>query len=174
MAHSKGESHYLFGKHLPEETKAKIRASVIETLKNPEIRKKLGDSHRGKPQKSIEKMSGENNHGWQGGISKLPYCKLWNASLKERVRIFFSYQCVECGTPQGKKKLDVHHIHYDKKSCCNNEAPRMFVALCHSCHTKTEVNRSYWEEHFTEIIQKYYQGKCFFTKEEMAQFQEMI
>ena len=44
----------------------------------------------------------------------------------------------------------------------------LFVSLCQSCHAKTNKNREYWEQHFTEMINEYYGGRCYFLKEEMT------
>jgi hypothetical protein len=97
------------------------------------------------------------------------YCGQFNDEFRERVRAYWGYKCVECGTPQAKIRLSVHHVHYDKKMCCNG-SPRDVVPLCASCHLKTNFNRDYWENHFTELIYAYHPGgKCFFTKEEMGQ-----
>ncbi|TXH47080.1 MAG: HNH endonuclease, partial [Desulfurellales bacterium] len=55
-----------------------------------------------------------------------------------------------CGTGEGKRKLQVHHIDYDKK----NSHPDNLIALCHSCHMKTNFNRSYWKQKCQVIILK--------------------
>jgi hypothetical protein len=52
---------------------------------------------------------------------------------------------VGCGLKSRFKKLDVHHIDYDKK----NGDPRNLVSLCKSCHIKTNYNREYWIEYFS-------------------------
>lgn len=99
------------------------------------------------------------------------YCEKFNANFKERVRAYWGYKCVECGTPQNRRSLCVHHVHYDKKMCCNG-SPRDVVPLCLPCHIKSNFNRDYWEDHFTEIIYSLdpIEGKCFFTKKEMKVF----
>jgi len=108
---------------------------------------------------------------WYGGVSyddSPQYCEKFNAKFKERVRAFRGYMCFECGIPQNGTKLHVHHVHYDKKMCCNG-SPRDVVPLCTSCHSKTNVNRDYWEDHFTERIYEHDpEGKCFFTKDEFS------
>lgn len=113
------------------------------------------------------------NEIWYGGVKYFEdnlYCELWTAELRERCRAFFGYLCFECGTPQGKRKLGVHHVHYNKKTCCDG-SPRDIVPLCQECHGKTTSgDRKYWEQHFTEMLYGYYGGKCFFTKEEMKAY----
>lgn len=111
---------------------------------------------------------------WYGNIRYYQgpqYCEKFNEDFKERVRAFFGCVCPECGTPQPQngKKLSVHHINFNKTSCCNPDAPRLFIPLCSNggCHTKTNNNRKYWENYFTKMIMGYYEGKCYFTKEEM-------
>lgn len=117
-----------------------------------------------------ERQTREKSHFWKGGISFEPYCSKFTKEFKERVRAFFDYACVECGTPQNGKKLPVHHINYDKMMCCNDIKPT-FVCLCNSCNIKANFNRPYWEQHFTEMIDGYYQGKCFLSQEEATALQ---
>lgn len=67
-------------------------------------------------------------------------------TLKERIRTRDNYQCQECNTYQKnlKRKLDVHHIDYNKENCIEWN----LIALCKSCHSETNFNRIYWENHF--------------------------
>lgn len=122
-----------------------------------EHKQKIANSHKGKKA-----------YQWKGGISFEPYCILFNKEFKERVREFFGQQCFECNKieNQNGRKLDVHHVNYDKMVCCNDVIP-LFVALCRSCNIKANTNRKYWEEHFTQKIVKEFDGKCFYSKEEM-------
>lgn len=110
-------------------------------------------------------IKGENHPNWNNGSSFEPYCEKFNNDFKERCRAFFNYECVECGKSQEEngRKLSVHHVNYDKLTCCNDATP-LFVVLCHSCHAKTNGDRQYWEEHFTEIIFERYNGKCYIPK----------
>ena len=133
-------------------------------------------------------LSGKNNPNWTGGSKD--YCEKWNLEFRRRIRAFFDHKCAECGTPQNEKLLHCHHVYYDKKACCSvNENgkyfsnlgikdyphsfeivgdPNKFVALCDNCHKKTsgKKNREYWARHFEEIINNYYLGRSYFTKEE--------
>ncbi len=47
------------------------------------------------------------------------------------------------------KKLDVHHIDYDKT---NNNIENLII-LCGSCHTKTngKNNREYWTNYYKKL-----------------------
>jgi len=115
----------------------------------------------------------EIEHGWYGSVKYYhgpQYCEKWTAELRERVRAYFGYCCVECGTPQNGNKLHIHHVWYNKRLCCD-DTPRTLVPLCVSCHSKTNTCREQWSEHFQAIIDTYYEGRCWFTKEEFATFQ---
>ena len=120
----------------------------------------------------------ESWHGgyWYGNVRYpdekqfLPYCEKFNRDLKERVRAYWGYMCVECGALQTSVALSVHHIHYNKKACCDG-SPRDLVPLCRSCHSATNHNRDYWERHLTDLIYRWDpSGKCFFTKDEMIAY----
>lgn len=112
-------------------------------------------------------QKGEVNPAWRGGVSFEPYCQKFTKEFKERIRAYFDYTCIECRTPQNGSKLRIHHVNYDKMVCCNETKP-LFVPLCQSCHSKTNFNRPYWERHFTDIINQYYEGKCYLPKEVTA------
>lgn len=135
-------------------------------------------------------IGGANHPNWIGG-SKI-YCEKWTIEFRRRIRLFFNNTCVECGTPQNGKLLHCHHVYYDKKACCaKNEDgtflsnlgikdapysfeirgdPNKFVALCDSCHARSnhKKNREYWARHYEEIVNLYYGGRSYLTKEECA------
>jgi ribosomal protein L31 len=121
-----------------------------------------------------ENVKGESHPQWQGGISFEPYCPLFNDSFKERVRAFFDNRCVLCGAEEDAcvEKLHVHHVQYNKSACCD-ESPKRFVALCRSCHTKTNHNRDEYAEMFLNLITTKYQGRSYFTVEEWAKLNGM-
>jgi hypothetical protein len=111
---------------------------------------------------------------WYGSVKYYDgpqYCEKWTENLRERVRAFFDYVCIECGTPQNGKKLSVHHVWYNKKLCCD-DTPRSLVPLCGPCHNKTNTNRDYWSNYFQEIIDTYYNGKCWMSREEFSEFKK--
>lgn len=134
----------------------------IKTCRNPDCYKKW---------MSIS-FTGEKSNMWKGGISFEPYCPKFNKTFKERVRAFFDYKCVECGIEQDKYKHSVHHVHYNKESCCDPNIPKMFVPLCRSCHTKTNTNREEWRSHFEQLIISKYGGRSYYTQEEWANLQK--
>lgn len=111
---------------------------------------------------------------WYGAVKYYDgpqYCEKWTAELRERVRAYFGYVCLECGKTQkdNGKKLAVHHVWYNKKACCD-DSPRSLVSLCSSCHMKTNNKLEYWSKHFQDIIDTEYDGRCWFTREEMVEF----
>jgi len=160
---NRGKGGGMLGKHHTEETKQKISDSQIGN-KNHNFGKKMSKKSLIKLiQSKKEGTSGDKNPNWKGGLSFEPYCIKFNNEFKERVRAFFNNTCVECGTPQSGTKLHVHHVNFNKQSCCDSSIP-LFVALCRSCHTRTNHNRPYWEQYFTQMITEKYEGKCYVTK----------
>lgn len=130
----------------------------------------FGKSHTDETKQNwIGNRSGEKSGVWKGGISFAPYCGKFNEDLKERVRAFFGYTCQVCGHVwgNGEHKLAVHHVNYDKMVCCNEVIP-LFVPVCHlGCHAKTNHNREYWEEIFTNKIMLEHDGECYLPKREL-------
>lgn len=180
--------HWQKGKPRTEEQKAKQSKSMKDGYASgkiihhqlgkpiaPNVKEALRNSHLGSTHtdETKQKMSETRLGGyWYGNVRhhEDPYCEKWTADLRERVRAYFGYKCFECGIEQNGRKLNVHHVHYDKKTCCNG-SPQDLVPLCPECHTKTNFNRDYWEDHFTEMLyEDNPDGKCFFTKEEMKLF----
>lgn len=140
---------------ITEETRIKMSKAVIGA-KNPMFGK-----------------TKELSSNWKGGVSFQPYCEKFNDKFKERVRAFFNYTCVECGRvwKHGeKRRFDVHHVNFRKDSCCNENVRPLFVLMCPSCHSRTGGNREFWEDWFTDIIDEFYNGKCYFTEKEMGDF----
>jgi hypothetical protein len=100
-----------------------------------------------------------------------PYCPKFNAEFKERVRAFFNYTCQVCGRmcqPNEPIRMAVHHVNYKKETCCDERVKPLFVPTCSGkCHIETNHHRTFWEDWFTEVINEFYGGKCYYTKEEM-------
>lgn len=88
----------------------------------------------------------QNHSGWQGGKSFEPYSLGWTKTFKEQIRYRDNYKCQICGKPEVEncRKLDIHHIDYDKK----NIKQENLISLCKSCHSKTNYNRKDWEYYF--------------------------
>ncbi len=148
------------GRCCSEETKKKLADVRIGTKASEETKQKMS-----------AKKKGNKNSSWRGGVSFGPYCPKFNREFKERVRAFFDYTCLGCGIPQNGERLTVHHINYNKQTCCDGTMP-MFAPLCRSCHGKTNHNREYWEGIYSDVISTKFSGKSFFTKEEMTEYKK--
>ncbi len=134
-------------------------------------RTKLSNGQKGRPLTEFHRkqlslyhadVSGERNAmfgkkgklspNWQGGKSFELYPLGWNKTFKEQIRYRDGYKCQICGCPEVEcnRKLDVHHIDYDKK----NIKPNNLITLCISCHMTTNFNRDYWYAYFTYIMEE--------------------
>jgi len=105
---------------------------------------------------SIAKQ-GKNHPNWQNGISFEPYCHKFNNQLRSKIKERDNYQCQmpDCLCTQldslalHRKRLSVHHIHYDKPNC----APDL-ITLCIICNNKANFNRDYWEALFMSKLRE--------------------
>ena len=149
----------MWGQHHSAETINKIREVHIGKLRSAESKARQSASTTGNKNhrwgkhhtpeavtKQADAKKGSKNPSWLGGISREPYGWEWNDELREEVRRRDGHQCQLCGAPQAecKRKLDVHHIDYDKK----NSDPVNLVALCVFCNLKVNANRQHWTAHF--------------------------
>lgn len=146
---SKGRIPWNKGKKHSEEHKRKTSLALTGKKRTPEQCKAISN-----------RLMRDKNPSWRGGISFEPYCPKFNEAFRERVREFFGRVCVECGTPENGRKMCVHHVNFNKMVCCDGTPP-IFVPLCNSCHSKTNYDREYWEEHFTNMVMTYYEGRCY-------------
>lgn len=169
------------GHRVTEKTKQKIARGHLGKPQSEEHHRKVTiynqrrfENHPEHIQKGIESNIGG---FWYGNVRYYDgphYCKKFNDSFRERVRDFRGRVCFECGSPENGTTLHVHHVHYNKKMCCDG-SPRDVIPLCVACHTKTNFNRDYWEAHF---VKKIYEldpfGKCFFTKDEITELNKIL
>ncbi|GAG24855.1 unnamed protein product, partial [marine sediment metagenome] len=88
---------------------------------------------------------------WNKGDGRGVYPVEWNEKLKKRIRAKDHYKCAVCGVEyynlmyyrQEKiPALHVHHIDYDK----NNLDDDNLISLCVACHSKTAINKEYWQK----------------------------
>lgn len=169
------------GKAMTPETRAKIGAALKGREVSAECRANLSkalkgrlitDDHRRKISETKKgTFCGPDHPRWRGGTSFGPYCFRFNSEFKERVREFFGRRCAECGAPEGDRRHFVHHVNYRKDSCCAEDAPPLFVPLCHSCHPKTNHDREYWEARFTALINEQYGGRCYLPRAVIVDYQ---
>jgi len=127
--------------------------------KHPNYGKQFSDKTR---KKMSEARKGKKNPRWKGGKSFEPYCPKFTLEFKERVREFWGRKCGISGITEEEngKKLAIHHVNYEKMSCCN-DTPPLFIALSNSSHSKTNSNRKYWEHILTEYIMIYFDGNSY-------------
>ena len=145
--------------NLSTETRRKMSESAKKNM-SPEKRQKISAFHK-------ERLKNpEENPNWRGGLSFEPYCIRFNNEFKERVREYFNRCCYVCGKNEidNKAKLCVHHINYNKETCCDDSKP-LFVPLCRNCHGKTNFDRNYWQEFFTISLQYLTNGECYVKKQ---------
>ena len=134
------------GKHHTEKTKNILRMKSKGNKNGKGNASKWTDEKR---KIMSDMLKGNKNPNWKGGISDYQYPDEWKEDLKESIRKRDNYICQICGIHQNElegwnKKLDVHHIDYDK----DNLDPKNLVILCRKCHIKTNYNREYWIEYF--------------------------
>lgn len=154
-------------KHHTEESKKKMRTNHIGMIgkhHTEESKRKISNAKEGA---NIDKLRGKNNPMWKGGVSYEPYCIKFNNEFKERIREYWNRKCVICDKDEieNGRRMDVHHVDYNKDTCCDNSIP-LFVALCMTCHhKKVHSNEAYWEKYFREMIfDKNSDNKCFIAK----------
>ena len=94
---------------------------------------------------------GKEASNWQGGISFEPYPPSFNQQLKDRIRVRDNFICQKCGVPELEcdRRLDIHHIDYDKNNCKDDN----LLSLCHKCNTNVNANREYWTNYFQCLLQ---------------------
>lgn len=89
---------------------------------------------------SKDNNSGSKSHLWHGGISRIGYPSTFNSEFKKKIRERDNNTCKVCG----KYGNHVHHINYVKM----DTTPENCITLCLKCHTRTNSNRSYWQNYF--------------------------
>lgn len=91
---------------------------------------------------------GERSYFWKNGKSFEPYTSDFNQQLKDRIRVRDNFICQKCGVPELEcdRRLDVHHIDYDKKNCNEDN----LISLCCGCNSEVNANREYWTNCFQE------------------------
>jgi len=130
------------GRKPTDESRKKRSVSIKRAYEsNPSYREKLVELHMG-----------ANNPQWRGGRSLEPYTREFNKQLKIFIRMRDGYTCQLCGMSENEnmRALACHHIDYNKE----NTMPNNLIALCKSCHTKTNSNRKYWKLYFSELLNK--------------------
>jgi hypothetical protein len=157
------------GKKLTEEHIKKRTASQTGLKRSPIAIANL-TAAQNRPEvklKQVDMHAREKSNFWKGGISFEPYCPKFNNDLRRRIRAFFKDRCMICGksSKENNRKLCCHHVEYNKSACCDGK-PIHFSALCHKCHSKTNIDRVRWEAMLHRIIDEIYDGRSYFTRDE--------
>ena len=104
----------------------------------------------------IDRISGENAPNWQGGISFGKYCPKFNDKIKQYIRNKYNNCDYISGLPDyicnPHRKLDVHHIDYNKEQGCNDHEWRL-IPMSMKNHMHTNFNRDFWNRLFTYSLQ---------------------
>lgn len=98
----------------------------------------------------------EKHPNWIGGCNKYGYSSEFNNELKQKIRERDNFVCQYCGITEEENQekyntnLHVHHIDYNKENCNEDN----LIALCYSCHTKTNYNRKNWKDIFNKKMEE--------------------
>lgn len=155
---SLGKNNPMYGKKHSKETIQKISNTLSGKYSgknschygkslSDEVKAKISQSKKGNGM-------GNENPNWKGGISIEPYCDAWvdkdykNSIKKRDGNVCLNPYC-ECIVI---RKLDIHHINYNKKDC----SPNNLITLCTSCNARANKDRDWHEAWYGAIINKRY------------------
>ena len=102
--------------------------------------------------KMSQRMIGEKNHSWAGGLSNNPYPKEFNEELKLKIRQRDNFVCCLCGRTEREeleelnRVLCINHKDFNKNNC--NE--KNLNTLCLRCNVKINREREYWTNYFNQ------------------------
>ena len=125
------------------------------------------------------------------------YCVLWNRDLWTRIDSFQNFKSIlsnKTKEDNNGKALSRHHVYYNTKACCEWDEdiqgyyvmidigtknkpdtykyyidgdPNKFVLLTKSEHSQVSKEKLKWIRIFEELIKTKYNGKCYYTKEDL-------
>jgi len=95
---------------------------------------------------------GDRSPNWRGGVSYLPYPLIFNKELKQFIKDRDSNECQNPFCNRRSKKLNIHHIDFDKDNCSQFN----LITLCNSCNLK--ANKVYrWQRLYKKILWSKYE-----------------
>ena len=73
-------------------------------------------------------------------------------NIRDKIRKRDNYICQLCkiSETEYRRKLDIHHIDYNKNNCNENN----LIALCCGCNAKANFNRKYWKNFYRQKVLK--------------------
>lgn len=204
------------GKILTLEHRKKISKGLKGRIHSPECRAKISKTLNGHPvpqeQREIQrkKLTGRKQSEqhqmktteyliggfWYGNIrypERKYYCELWTPDLCDRIRSAWDHKSAISGktsVDNRGKKLDCHHVYFQKKACCEWDSdlrgyyvmlnigtnrkpeivrhdikgdPNKFVPLTHSEHSVVRFNKLKWVKYFEDLIESR-NGFCYLPK----------
>lgn len=102
---------------------------------------------------SISRL-GPNNQNWKGGVSKDPYCDLWNIKeFKEMIKAREGYKCINPYCSGKSTRLSIHHINYNKLDCDKEN----LISICASCNSAANKDREWHTAWYQAIMYRRYE-----------------
>ena len=146
----RGKPGWSKGIKRPEHSKA-----MKELWKDPKRRllaKRYGDAQAADPEwrkKIAEKLRGDKNPNWQGGLTQSDYAPGFSQYLKRKIRKRDKYQCQLCGITEAElgHHLSIHHADYNK----TNHKESNLHAVCRGCNSRVNTTRDKWLPYFIVI-----------------------
>jgi len=99
------------------------------------------------------RLKGNKNHAWKGGISFEPYCIIWrDKEFREFIKERDNYKCMNPECNKNSNILVLHHIDYNKKNCSIYN----IITVFNSCNGKANKDRNWHESWYKAILTKRY------------------
>lgn len=102
-----------------------------------------------------QRISGSGNGRYVHGEAQRPYPPGWTRTHKEQIRTRDGHSCRLCHrTAEPHRKLDVHHIDYNKA----NLDPSNLITLCRFCHGKMHgrpASREGWKKRLSSLLRDF-------------------
>lgn len=92
------------------------------------------------------RMKGENNPAWEGGLSMIPYPYNW-PEISKAIRNRDGNACMNPKCDSTNNVIVVHHIDYNKTNC----DPKNLITVCSKCNLSANIGRDAWYLHYMEI-----------------------
>lgn len=160
--HNKNISLAMKGHKFSEETKQKIRNTLLGRKQGPNHKKackgiKNGMYGKKRPdlvlKNKLNPLPGDKNPAWLGGKSFEPYGPEFNKRKKREIKTRDNFTCQLCGdlilNNSKNKFLTIHHIDYNK---LNNQDNNL-ITLCNFCNSSVNTSRDKWTVFFNQKIQ---------------------